>query len=1413
METRANYVAIGAFVMIVLLAVLGALYWLYRAAEPGASSPVRIIFTEPVSGLSTGGTVFFNGIRVGEVAQLQFAPGGGDDVIAIARISQNAPIKTDTVAKLGFQGLTGVAYISLTGGSESAPSLFDSADDDAMPTIRAETSAFTNVVDSAQTVLQRVNTTLNEINSFLGDNRPKLDEVVTNVTELTGTLNEAAPQVSGLITDMASAGRAVAAAGPQITGVVERANTLLGAIEPQQVTAIVDNAAAFSASLPEIGARAGVIVDNVDGLVTRLDDAAATLGEAVTAVRNVVEGIDTDAVGTIVANVRTATGAIASRADEIGSLIDNASAVATDLRGLADTVAARQEAIGEALDGLTGLVADARGAVASAAPAIERFGTALDAVTPERVEAIVASVDRITTDFAGQMPALNSFIASATEAASSIATLSERLMARADVIDAAVVDGAAMIHNLREASTGAPQIVSGINARIDELGNIIGAIDPDAVSQMVSGASRFVTNIADQEERINALLTGADSAIRNIDTIASSLALKVPELDGIIDRVNETTVAVKTFADALPEFAGTLRPGIENMSQVLAAIEPAAVESIVSDASSFMAGLAEQRAPLAELIADTTRAVRNIDTATAALADSAPRIRSIIGEVEATMTPVRAFSEELPALAAALKPGVENASDVLSAIDPQAVSGIIDSAARFAETIAAQDEHIASILTSADATVRRIEAISSSLAIRMPQIGEIVDHVEATARSAETFAAALPEFAETLRPGIENVSAVMAAVEPDAVESLVNDAASFMEGLDAQREPIARLITNADATAREAADLAASVNAQMPQIGEIVANVRQATENLPRLVASLEPGVENVGTVLSSLDAAEIAAIQRDVATFADTLASQSDQIKTLIEGASGASVRIEAVAAALAQRMPQIGTIIDETEGAVGAARRFADALPGFAETLQPGIENVSEALQAIDPETVEALVQSVSDFAGMLSSESETIREILNETRGAVADANRILAAVSARTPEITSAIDGASRAVSSVEDFTAKLPALATRLEPAIDNIAQVLEAVDPEAIRTLVSNVEAVANAIGEEAPRIKSIIAAADRATNSAATITERLSGEMNRVSAILQDAEVALVNARQFAAGLPVLLDDIKPGLINASEALGAIDPNAIATIVDNALSLSETLLDNEAQITQVLTSASRAAEQIETVTAAVSGRIDEISGIIDRVSSFAGNLSAVGPQIEGLVTRADGALEAVRNTVNAVNAGAINDIVANVRRVADAVGSRAGEIGAAIDNATQAAKGLAEGLGTLGGSDGTLKQILDQAKAIGNNLEGASEQVRVVVARINNLLDGPVQGMVGNVSNAARDVGEVAAAFASRAGQIASGLGRFSTGGLDDLRAVLNQGRSTLSAIETAVSSFDRDPSRVIFGGSDGPRYSPQRR
>ena len=111
METRANYVLIGAFTLAVIAAAFGFVLWFQSLHTTKQRSPIRIVFEGPASGLRNGGSVNFNGIRIGEVVSVKLD--NPRRVVALAMVENNAPIRKDTLVGLEFQGLTGVAAISL----------------------------------------------------------------------------------------------------------------------------------------------------------------------------------------------------------------------------------------------------------------------------------------------------------------------------------------------------------------------------------------------------------------------------------------------------------------------------------------------------------------------------------------------------------------------------------------------------------------------------------------------------------------------------------------------------------------------------------------------------------------------------------------------------------------------------------------------------------------------------------------------------------------------------------------------------------------------------------------------------------------------------------------------------------------------------------------------------------------------------------------------------------------------------------------------------------------------------------------------------------------------------------------------------------------------------------------------------
>jgi phospholipid/cholesterol/gamma-HCH transport system substrate-binding protein len=177
METRANYVLIGTFTLAVIAAAFGFVLWFQSLHTTKARTPLRVIFEGPASGLRDGGSVNFNGIRVGEVVSVKLD--NPRRVVALAMIENNAPIRKDTKVGLEFQGLTGVAAISLTGGSDSAPPV--PRDDDGVAMLTADP-------DSLQDVTEAIRGTLQNINRVVADNQESVKNSLHNLQTFTDAL-------------------------------------------------------------------------------------------------------------------------------------------------------------------------------------------------------------------------------------------------------------------------------------------------------------------------------------------------------------------------------------------------------------------------------------------------------------------------------------------------------------------------------------------------------------------------------------------------------------------------------------------------------------------------------------------------------------------------------------------------------------------------------------------------------------------------------------------------------------------------------------------------------------------------------------------------------------------------------------------------------------------------------------------------------------------------------------------------------------------------------------------------------------------------------------------------------------------------------------------------------------------------
>src|ERR1700719_3655447 len=188
METRANFVLIGSFTLAGIAAGVGFVLWFQSLHATQARSPLRIVFEGPAAGLRNGGSGNFNGIRIGEVISVKLD--NPRRVVALAMIENNAPVRKDTLVGLEFQGLTGVAAISLKGGDESAPSV--PLGEDGIPVLVADPNGL-------QDVTEAIRGTLQNINRVVADNQEAVKNSLHNLEVFTGALSRNAQKIDDVM--------------------------------------------------------------------------------------------------------------------------------------------------------------------------------------------------------------------------------------------------------------------------------------------------------------------------------------------------------------------------------------------------------------------------------------------------------------------------------------------------------------------------------------------------------------------------------------------------------------------------------------------------------------------------------------------------------------------------------------------------------------------------------------------------------------------------------------------------------------------------------------------------------------------------------------------------------------------------------------------------------------------------------------------------------------------------------------------------------------------------------------------------------------------------------------------------------------------------------------------------------------
>jgi phospholipid/cholesterol/gamma-HCH transport system substrate-binding protein len=285
MDREGNYVAVGAFVLLALVLGAGFVLWYTNRADGQQERRYEIYFDGSVSGLSEGGSVRYLGVSVGRVSRIGIDPRNPARVRVVADISEDTPIKGDTVARLALQGVTGLLYMNLEPRDPASlpPPRVESLK---YPVIPSQQSQFNELVGSLPEVVAKAGEALNRVNAMLSDK---------NLVAVTATLANA-EKTAGELPLMVGEARAMflelRAAATEIKVTAEALHELSGTggeqikVAATRLREVADNVSAMTARLDRMVERNEGNIDHFAG------EGLAEFQELVRETRQAVRSID-----------------------------------------------------------------------------------------------------------------------------------------------------------------------------------------------------------------------------------------------------------------------------------------------------------------------------------------------------------------------------------------------------------------------------------------------------------------------------------------------------------------------------------------------------------------------------------------------------------------------------------------------------------------------------------------------------------------------------------------------------------------------------------------------------------------------------------------------------------------------------------------------------------------------------------------------------------------------------------------------------------------------------------------------------------------------------------------------------------------------------------------------------------------
>lgn len=516
METRANFLLIGFFTLVAILGTLGFFIWLASVQIDRQYETYGILF-EDVSGLDPSGDVLFNGISVGKVIGLRIYEEDPSKVFATVEVDDATPVRSDTIAQLQSQGVTGVAYISLSGGTPAAPPLV--ADDGNLPIIPSRRSTVQALVEDAPDLLAEATELLEQFQALTG---PQNQEYVSNILR---NLDASSSNLDQALNDFSDISETVSAATSQITAFTDRLEEISTAavttLESAD-TALISAQEAFASAETVLNSSvapveaADRIIAEVEALMqNEIPEILRQVSETLTQTNSAIADLQQRTGETLDGYAQTAD-LLNARLTELQQAMDGANTAFTAVTEASNSFDALVDGDG------TLLVAEARVVLADAKSAI----AVIETVVQEDVPAVVsdiraavarasAAVDEVAADLTGLTGQFDPMAAEAQEALASATALLERAQTSLEVFD--------------DTLAGSQGALSSAQSAFD---TATGFMDTDL--------GPILSDLSTSAERISA---AAEKVSDDVPAITADLRDLIARADGVVADIQRTVSA------------------------------------------------------------------------------------------------------------------------------------------------------------------------------------------------------------------------------------------------------------------------------------------------------------------------------------------------------------------------------------------------------------------------------------------------------------------------------------------------------------------------------------------------------------------------------------------------------------------------------------------------------------------------------------------------------------------------------------------------------------------------------------------------------------------------------------------------------------------------------------------------------